>query len=505
MLFRSVNGKIDKKQLPEIRYIAEEREYVEPSTPLEKEFCDKFAEILNLDQVGAADNFFEIGGTSLSATKIVMYAMTKGYQVVYKDIFANPTPAELARLITDSGESEEEKSDIKEYDFTAINALLAKNDPGRVDTVEKGELGNLLLTGATGFLGIHVLREYLIHSQGKVYCLVRKGSYSSCEKRLMNLLMYYFDTTFSDAFEERIVCIDGDITDRKEMLALEELDWHTAINCAACVKHFVKDDTLDRINVEGVKNLVELCSNAGKRLIQISTTSVAGEGNALTVPFEKRMQENELYFGQIIENDYIRTKFLAERAVLAACAEGRLDAKIIRVGNLMSRKSDGEFQINFVTNGFMRALNAYKTLGQFPMGAMHAPAEFSPIDSTAAAVLTLASGRNDFTVFHAYNTHKIYMSDVIYAMRAYGFEIEIVSDEVFARTLKEAAAQEEKSEAVLGLVAYASDDENRRYEILSENQFTAEVLYRLGYKWPITDDAYLENAIRALDTLEFFE
>ena len=501
----TVNGKIDKKQLPEIRYIAEEREYVEPSTPLEKEFCDKFAEILNLDQVGAADNFFEIGGTSLSATKIVMYAMTKGYQVVYKDIFANPTPAELARLITDSGESEEEKSDIKEYDFTAINALLAKNDPNRVDTVEKGELGNLLLTGATGFLGIHVLREYLIHSQGKVYCLVRKGSYSSCEKRLMNLLMYYFDTTFSDAFEERIVCIDGDITDRKEMLALGELDWHTAINCAACVKHFVKDDTLDRINVEGVKNLVELCSNAGKRLIQISTTSVAGEGNALTVPFEKRMQENELYFGQIIENDYIRTKFLAERAVLAACAEGRLDAKIIRVGNLMSRKSDGEFQINFVTNGFMRALNAYKTLGQFPMGAMHAPAEFSPIDSTAAAVLTLASGKNDFTVFHAYNTHKIYMSDVIYAMRAYGFEIEIVSDEVFARTLKEAAAQEEKSEAVLGLVAYASDDENRRYEILSENQFTAEVLYRLGYKWPITDDAYLENAIRALDTLEFFE
>lgn len=501
----TVNGKIDKKQLPEIQCMAEEREYVEPSTPLEKELCDKFAEILSLEQVGATDNFFEIGGTSLSATKIVMYAMTEGYQVVYKDIFANPTPAQLARFITESGENEEEKSDIKEYDYTAINSLLAKNDLDRVDTVEMGELGNLLLTGATGFLGIHVLREYLIHSKGKVYCLVRKGSYSSCEKRLMNLLMYYFDTTFSDAFAERIVCIDGDITDKEEMLSLADLDWHTAINCAACVKHFVKDDTLDRINVEGVKNLIELCADAGKRLIQISTTSVAGEGNALTVPFEKRMRENELYFGQIIENDYIRTKFLAERAILSACAEGRLDAKIIRVGNLMSRKSDGEFQINFVTNGFMRALNAYKTLGQFPIGGMHALAEFSPIDSTAAAVLTLASGKNDFTVFHAYNTHRIYMSDVIYAMRAYGFEIEIVSDEVFADTLKAAAAQEEKSEAVLGLVAYASDDENRRYEILSENQFTAEVLYRLGYKWPITDDTYLENAIRALDTLEFFE
>ena len=96
------------------------------------------------------------------------------------------------------------------------------------------------------------------------------------------------------------------------------------------------------------------------------------------------------------------------------------------------------------------------------------------------------------------------MSDVIYAMGAYGFEIRIVPDEEFEQILKSAAGQGEKSDAVLGLIAYASDDENQRYELMSENQFTAEALYRLGYKWPITDDAYLENAIKALDTLEFF-
>lgn len=500
----TVNGKIDKKQLPAIQITVAEREYIAPSTELEKEFCDKFAEILKLEKVGATDNFFEIGGTSLSATKIAMYAITKGYTMVYKDVFANPTPAMLAAFVTRNGQETADSSHIHDYDYSAIERILAKNSLEQIDNIKKGTLGNILLTGATGFLGIHVLREFLTSCTGKVYCMVRKGKYASCEKRLTNMLMYYFDCTFEEEFKERIECIDGDITDRDMLMELGGYDFTTVINCAACVKHFVNDDLLDRVNVEGVKNIIELCKKSGKRLIQISTTSVAGEGNDLTVPITKQMQENELYFGQIIENDYIRTKFLAERFLLESCAKDGLDGKIIRVGNLMSRKSDGEFQINFVTNGFMRTLNAYRILGQFPMGAMHEQAEFSPIDSTAAAIITLAAAESEFTVFHAYNSHKIYMSDVIYAMNRYGFSIEIVPDEVFEAALKEAAGQEHKSDAVLGLIAYASDDENKRYEIMADNRFTVEGLYRLGYKWPITDDAYLENAIRALDTLGFF-
>jgi len=501
----TVNGKIDKKRLPAIQLTAAEREYTAPSTPLEEEFCGQFAQILHLERVGADDNFFEIGGTSLSATKIAMYAITKGYNLVYKDVFANPTPAKLARFVTRHTRTADDPWRIRDYDYTAINQLLAENSLDHIDSIRSGRLGDILLTGATGFLGIHVLREFLRHCSGTAWCLVRKGKFASCEKRLMNMLMYYFDQTFEEEFGKRIRCIDGDITDRDMLLGLTDYEFTTVINCAACVKHFVKDDLLDRVNVEGVRNIIELCKRSGKRLVQISTTSVAGEGTVLTVPMDRVIHENELYFGQIIENDYIRTKFLAERAILEACAAGELDGRLIRVGNLMSRKSDGEFQINFVTNGFMRTLNAYRTLGVFPMGAMHAPAEFSPIDSTAEAILTLAASEGGFTVFHAYNSHKLYMSDVIWAMRRYGFAIEVVSDARFDAALKAAAAQGSKSDAVLGLIAYASGDENQRYELMADNRFTVEGLYRLGYKWPITDDAYLENAIRALDTLGFFE
>lgn len=51
---------------------------------------------------------------------------------------------------------------------------------------------------------------------GKVYCLVRKGSYESMEKRMMNMLMYYFDNPYQELFKERIICVDGDITSKEQ-------------------------------------------------------------------------------------------------------------------------------------------------------------------------------------------------------------------------------------------------------------------------------------------------
>ena len=42
--------------------------------------------------------------------------------------------------------------------------------------ITKEELGDIMITGATGFLGIHILKAYLDNYDGKVYCLVRKGS-----------------------------------------------------------------------------------------------------------------------------------------------------------------------------------------------------------------------------------------------------------------------------------------------------------------------------------------
>ena len=500
-------GKVDKKALPlpEITTAAGAT-YVEPVTAAQRALCEIFEKALGTEKVGIEDNFFELGGSSLTASKVAVMCLSKNISIVYADIFKYPTVRELAAIVDNSEAFEKPQSDneFAGYNYNRIQSVISGNKEENADQVTKEQLGDIMLTGATGFLGIHILKAYLDNYDGKVYCLVRKGKYESMEKRMMHMLMYYFDNPCEELFKDRIICVDGDITSKEQVEKFSDYKFHTLINCAACVKHFAAGDVLEKINVQGVENLIEFCKNNGRRLIQISTVSVAGEGSDGNPPMSRVFCENDLYIGQNITNEYIRTKFLAERAVLEAVSNG-LDGKVIRVGNLMSRNSDGEFQINFITNGFLRSLRGYQAVGKFPIGGMHEVTEFSPIDSTALAVLRLVQTDRRFTVFHACNSHHIYMADLIYAMRNHGFKIDIVEDDEFEEAVKEFAKDSKDSDVVSGLIAYTSHNENEIYTLDYSNRFTAQVLYRLDYKWPVTDDRYLESAIEALDRLAFFD
>ena len=497
-------GKIDKRALPAPAITEERTDYAAPQTGAQIKLCKLFEKALGREKVGIDDDFFAIGGTSLAASKVAVMCLNEKIPLVYADIFKYPTVRALARALYGDEVQKENTDEFANYSYNAIDTLIAANNRQNADCVEKRELGDILITGATGFLGIHVLKEFLDNYDGKAYCMVRKGRYESNDRRLMNMLMYYFDLPYTELFGDKIICIDSDITDKEAVERLKDIPFTTLINCAACVKHFAAGEMLEKINVTGVKNLIDLCSSANRRLIQISTISVGGEGMDGMPPMDRKLAENDLYFGQRIANEYIRTKFLAERAVLEAAAKG-LDAKVIRVGNLMSRHRDGEFQINFITNGFLRSLRGYAAVGAFPMDSMNEGAEFSPIDETAAAVLCLAGTGSRFTVFHACNNHRIFMSDVIYEMRERGFDIKIMPGDQFIETVNAYAAEHETSDAVSGLIAYTSHDDEELYTIDYDNAFTTEVLYRLGFKWNITDNRYLAKAIEALEGLNFFE
>ena len=182
-----------------------------------------------------------------------------------------------------------------------------------------------------------------------------------------------------------------------------------------------------------------------------------------------------------------------------------LDAKIFRVGNLMGRQSDGEFQINSVTNSFIRSLKAYRVLGCFPVSSCDQTVDFSPIDEVAESILRLSTADGKFTLFHCANAHEVQMGDVIEAMNRYGFRIDVVNDKAFSEKLNEAIADESRSMLVSGLLTYSSSDNRLRRYIKTDNTFSIKALYRLGYKWPITDEAYLLRVIESLDSLGFFD
>ncbi|MCI8483897.1 MAG: amino acid adenylation domain-containing protein [Lachnospiraceae bacterium] len=500
------NGKVNKKALPEPEYVTEQKNYVKPRTELQRRLCEIFAMALGLEKVGIEDDFFENGGTSLSASKVAMKCMSAGIQVSYADLFDYKTPLSLERHIQQqenrSGQKEETAAGGQQ---DVLEQMLQQNTVEHVEEAGKTSLGDILLTGATGFLGAHILKTVIENSDSKVYCLLRKGNAQSLEKRLKGMLVYYFSDTYEELFGSRIFLIEGDITDGEKVDSLETYDFSQIINCAACVKHFSADDTLEQVNYQGVLNLIRLCKKTGRELIQISTVSIAGENPGEKFPLEKKLHENELFFGQSLTNKYIDTKFRAEKAVLEAAAEG-MKGKVIRVGNLMSRVSDGEFQINSVTNGFMRTLRGYVALGKFPVSLLDLPAEFSPIDSTAEAIVKLAGAEGGFTVFHAYSSYLIQMADVIEQMNASGIPVQIVSDQEFQEALQKALEDESKNELISGLIAYlSSDKDNSSVYIDGDNSFTTKVLYRLGFKWPMPDGAYLRNALKALETLGFFD
>ena len=276
---------------------------------------------------------------------------------------------------------------------------------------------------------------------------------------------------------------------------VRKYDFKTVINCAASVKHFADLNFLMEANVELVDKVIELCLETGARLIHTSTISVGGDIPADTSD-SVRLTEDSLDIGQITEtNGYVYTKYLAEQHVLKAIDEKNLDAKIMRLGNLMSRSSDGEFQMNFSTNNFFRTLWAYAALGRVPVSALDEKVEYSPINETAKALLLLAATDRKFTVFHPYNSHTVEMGDIIQSMNLVGFSVKTVGDAEFNERLKKAMADEKLSTTVSPLLVYDTGEDANLKETPADNSFTTKALYRLGFKWSLTDMEYLEKAI----------
>ena len=505
------SGKIDRRKLPEPEVHTVMKEIKKPENELQSFITSAFAKALSLDEVGIDEDFFELGGSSLSAAKVMMAARVRELPIYYQDIFNAPTAILLEKLVRER-EAAEEPVKGKGSDYSNENSQTASgrtdpalqyNAPEYADEIRQGDIGDVLMVGATGFLGMHVLHELIEHTDSRIICLARDKDISATE-RLKQELFYYFEKDYVGLFADRIKTVTGDITDPSFIAAVRGEKFETVINCAASVKHFAKVDFLKKINTEGAGKLADLCIMKGTRLIHVSTYSVAGsilgEGAKDAV-----LYENTLNVGQEVEsNGYIYTKYLAEELILKKIREEGLDAKIMRIGNLMSRYRDGEFQLNFHTNNFMRTLRAYVKLGAFPMSRMDEQTEFSPVDETARGILALAGTDSRFTLFHVYNANKVEMGIVIRVLRETGFRIDIVSDEEFDKRLKAALADEKRNESVSPLVNYELGDDDQRTFVPVDNRFTVKALYRTGFCWSITDYRYLRKTLEMLKQLDFF-
>ena len=501
------NGKINTRALPEP--VAEKREEGRAAAnDMEKFFIDVFKNILATEDVYADDSFFALGGTSLTATRVMIAAAKAGHRIVYADVFANPTPATLARLVENrqaNGANGEQSSSTysllqPDYDYTLINNLLKENTLENYKQGKCRELGTVLLTGATGFAGIHVLRELLNRYDVEIQCLCRDGrDGTSAEERLDRLFFYYFSESLAEMYPNRLKVVKGDITQPDSLAKLDGIN--TVINCAANVKHFSAGTDIEDINYYGVLNLIDFCRSTGACLVQTSTHSVCGQQ-----PVSKNnvLSERDLYIGQDFnDNKYIISKFAAERAVLEAAAKGEIVGKVVRLGNLAPREVDGEFQINASTNGFMNRLKSLYLIGCYPYSSYDTLKDISPIDDVARAIVLFAQTPDKCTVFHGNNFNRVSLGNFYSKASDAGLGIHAVEPDEYSAALERAKSDPAKLNALVGLVAYEGVYKGM-HAVDYTNAYSNQVLLRMGFRWPIISDAYISKTLDCLIGLGFF-
>jgi amino acid adenylation domain-containing protein len=99
----SANGKIDRKALPkpDINQLRAES-YKAPQTELEKSLCDIWQKVLGVERVGCGDNFFRLGGHSLSATRLVaMINQQFDISLPLKAVFESQSLEALGKAISE--------------------------------------------------------------------------------------------------------------------------------------------------------------------------------------------------------------------------------------------------------------------------------------------------------------------------------------------------------------------------------------------------------------------
>ncbi|MBQ2211083.1 MAG: amino acid adenylation domain-containing protein, partial [Prevotella sp.] len=501
------NQKVNRKALPAPVIQASDRDYVEPKNDQERLFAKIFGDILTMDKVSATDNFFELGGTSLMVTRVIIEADKANMHIAYGDVFSNPTPRQLAAFVSGAtvpdGSPSASGNEITDFDYTAINNLLQKNTMATFQKGERQTLGDVLLTGATGYLGIHVLRELIDSDAKSIYCMVRGKDQQTAESRLKTLLYYYFSSSFKELFGQRLFVIQGDVTSFDDLPGIH-ID--TVFNCAANVKHFSRGTDIEDVNIGGAMSCVKFCLKTGARLVHVSTTSVGGLSvNGVPAP-DVILTEKNLYFGQNLDNQYCYSKFMADRIILDAVALHGLNAKVMRVGNLAARSTDGEFQVNFQSNSYMGRIKVLNMLGCCPYSMYDDPAEFSPINETARAVVVLASTPKDCTVFHPYNNHIQLMGDILTQLGNITGGVRMVDDDEFERVLDEAKNDPTKAKQMSSMLAYQDMAHGQvAYEVGRDNQYTSQVLHRLGFYWSTTSWDYDQQMLQAIAGFGFFE
>ncbi|WP_197716708.1 non-ribosomal peptide synthetase [Methylocaldum marinum] len=446
----TANGKLDRKALP-----APERQatsdYTAPRTPTEKVLADLWAETFGLERVGVHDNFFELGGNSLLVTHLAARIQAAfSVELPLGMVFEVSTIAGLAERLDEALAllrpvplPDEIKADspITGFDPTGIEreppALLVSEGTDTPDLSRDlslpahikpwrecapGDAKRIFLTGATGFVGSHLLANLMRETDAHIVCHVRAPSRQSAQARLKQALDRRKLSEVWDA--HRIDVLTGNLADPnlgldESGIALVRDECDAIYHCGAQVDFLQPYSTLKPANVDSLVTLLDWTANGRpKSLHYISTLGVI-DPTAGTDPVS---EESDLQSWRGLVGGYNQSKWIGDSLARQAQARG-LPVAIYRLGSVTG---DYAHAICNETDLIWRLFRICAELEAVP--DLDVRLNMAPADDVARAIVRLSSAdASRGRVYHPMSGEALHMSDIPSVFDRLGLRLDLVS------------------------------------------------------------------------------
>lgn len=509
------NGKTNVLRLRELK-MDHHNAFVEPGTADEAFLLQELKPLLHMENIGVTDNIFDLGANSLNMMRFIQRIQGK-YAIEFADVVQHPTIREIAKVavprttdirtllrnlkesildrnfVDSEPEQEATENQISEY-RSRYNQIYSDLDLTQVSLYD-----NVLLTGATGYLGIYLLRDLLNKTSARITMIIRGRNPDEAEDKLHSQFKFYFSEGLV-RYMDRIRIYQGDLSEDKLGLNSQEYEELSEsvtciLNSAADVRHYGLYENFYRANVQSVENLLELCGHGvEKYFCHISTTSVS---NGYVENMHRMLYtEFQGILGQQFENDYVATKAEAEKRVFEARRRG-IASTIFRVGNLVFNSKTGQCQKNVESNAFYQRIKSFLSLQRVP--DLPGPnLEFSYVDRVSDAIVLLFNRvalQNE--VFHINNPFSIDHRAFAAYLREAGCEVNTMNLEALVDYLSKNYDHPECKEAIDILFIHSNFlDPGKKTPVLFSSEKTIFILERLGFCWERVNAGHVRRMLQ---------
>ena len=244
---------------------------------------------------------------------------------------------------------------------------------------------NYFVTGATGFIGRHLVEE-LLKREGTVYALVREGSRGKLDA---------LKQRWSDG--ERVVAVSGDLS--RTGLAVDGFDERIdhLFHLAAVYDMEADEETSRRANVEGTRHVIEFANGRDVGCFH-HTSSIAVAGR-----FSGLFREDMLDEGQKLDHPYFSTKFESEKLAREMV---KAPLRVYRPGIVIGHSETGEMDKIDGPYYFFKLLQKlrHQVPEWFPLiGPEGKKANLVPVDFVARAMDHIAHMPGDELPCHTFH------------------------------------------------------------------------------------------------------